>query len=175
MMVGGAKTRNPRKELRGLRLRVGNSQPRQQSSQQGASTPGPPSALRQPPTILPNPGFFTAYRAKRDQPWTRMDAKVGPPQLGRGRTGLVEGTIPDSKLVQSPNIRVYSRPFAVKNPGSARSHPQRSGTNPGDAGALLAGLCLCRESPTRSRNPRGSFRGRPPIRRGFSSGGRSSA
>jgi len=35
------RARTPRCEVRGLRLRVGNSQPRQQSSPQGASTPRP--------------------------------------------------------------------------------------------------------------------------------------
>jgi len=39
--VAVARARTPRCEVRGLRLRVGNSQPRQQSSPQGASTPRP--------------------------------------------------------------------------------------------------------------------------------------
>ena len=38
--VVDARTRKPRCEVRGLRLRFGNSRPRQRSSQQGASTPG---------------------------------------------------------------------------------------------------------------------------------------
>ncbi len=104
-----------------------------------------------------------------------IETWAGPCGRASDRQGFTRSRETRSAKVNRPGLRplqgsftelplvVWVRPALSEREDIA--HQPCSATNPGSGGALLAGICLCRELPTRSRNSRGSWS----VRCGFHS------
>jgi len=114
--VVDARTQKPRREVRGLRLRVGNSRPRQRSSQQGASTPRPRIATPIVRLIRTNPGStvgvaWSASHGRGGRSTTRCFVSLAPRawrrRNPRGSWSGHGGFHPDQTLHTSPGINAH--------------------------------------------------------------------
>jgi hypothetical protein len=105
----------------------------------------------------PRPRFaawiLRAFAPPRD-PLPRDSSEAGPRVPSRPRRGHLQRTrgLP-------PLTILLSRLDTCRGLGELPACPRWSETRSGGGGALLAGSCLCRELPTRSRSPQTSFRG----------------
>jgi len=131
--VVDARTQKPRCEVRGLRLRVGNSQPRQRFSQQGASTPRPRIATPRVRLIRTNPG----------QPWELLGARATA-VAGARQQGVSSAwhQARGAEVSTGKSLRFLCPRNDPRGPWVVAER-HCSGTNPGGGGALLAGFRLC--------------------------------
>jgi hypothetical protein len=74
------------------------------------------------------------------------------------RRGLSEAAYNGTRVLPALTV-LLSRLDTCRGLGELPACPRWSETRSGGGGALLAGSCLCRELPTRSRSPQTSFRG----------------